>query len=164
MFGLVVESSRPATIAQMYLIQSRAFTQYSQQWLSVWYCLKAFSYADSDVMQGQLTSVMMCDPPERLQFGFQKAEVPATTNTVDRQCSLVHPETYFVNPLLASHADGVKSYRRRCQSQRGRPTPDALGSRGSLCGHVMSLGMCGLGRQRSGPSSQRFPLVSARNP
>ena len=112
----------------------------------------------------QLTSAMMCDPPERLQFGFQKAEVPATTNTVDRQCSLVHPETHFVNPLLASHADGVKSYRRRCQSQRGRPTPDALGSRGSLCGHVMSLGMCGLGRQRSGPSSQRFPLVPARNP
>jgi hypothetical protein len=23
-----------------------------------------------NVMQGQLTSVMMCDPPERLQFGF----------------------------------------------------------------------------------------------
>ena len=60
-------------------------------------------------MQGQLTSVMMCDPPERLQFGFQKAEVPATTNTVDRQCSLVHPETHFVNPLLALHADGVKA-------------------------------------------------------
>ena len=62
-------------------------------------------------MQGQLTSVMMCDPPERLQFGFQKAEVPATTNTVDRQCSLVHPETHFVNPLLALHANGVKSCR-----------------------------------------------------
>ena len=106
-------------------------------------------------MQGQLTSAMMCDPPERIQFGFQKAEVPAITNTVDRQCSLVHPETHFVNPLLVSHADGVKSYRRRCQSQRGRPTPDALCSRGSLCGHVMSLEMCGLGRQRSGPSSQR---------
>ena len=90
-------------------------------------------------MQGQLTSAMMCDPPERLQFGFQKAEVPAITNTVDRQCSLVHPETHFVNPLLASHADGVKSYRRRCQSQRGRPTPDALCSRGSLCGLDMSV-------------------------
>ena len=62
-------------------------------------------------MQGQLTSAMMCDPPERLQFGFWKAEVPAITNTVDRQCSLVHPETHFVNPLLALHADGVKSCR-----------------------------------------------------
>ena len=62
-------------------------------------------------MQGQLTPAMMCDPPERLQFGFSKAEVPAITNTVDRQCSLVHPETHFVNPLLALHADGVKSCR-----------------------------------------------------
>ena len=62
-------------------------------------------------MQGQLTSAMMCDPPERIQFGFQKAEVPAITNTVDRQCSLVYPETHFVNPLLALHADGVKSCR-----------------------------------------------------
>ena len=122
-------------------------------------------------MPGQLTSVMMCDPPERLQFGFQKAEVPATTNTVGRQCSLVHPETHFVNPLLALHADGVKSCRVQV-SESERPPHTMRYAVEDLCAGLTCqfwaifpvLGVCGLGRQRSGPSSQRFPLVAARNP